>query len=257
MALCPEPALAQRHCLDLAGWPHHRIRSARTGPGRPGRARPSAWRRCMAATATATAMARARAWSPPPATEGDRRSAPRRTATAWPACQPAWSGQGELLGAGAAERAWDWDRKTTCAVRGTAACMRHGGRSHPSTRRCALVLSLWFSGSPAQRPIPPTHPLALSVCGAASIASFVVAGRLCLSLVRIGCVCDPQRTGPKLGRSYSYYQHCCLAPPVSPCAASASDGSHGTAAAMLIAGGLMATRAHARTTYVLYLGLAP
>lgn len=72
------------------------------------------------------------------------------------------------------ERAWDWDRKTTCAVRGTAACMRHGGRSHPSTRRCALVLSLWFSGSPAQRPIPPTHPLALSVCGAASIASLLL-----------------------------------------------------------------------------------
>jgi hypothetical protein len=157
VALCPEPALAQRHCLDLAGWPgpiiaaaaHARAPADRVARGQAHGAAawlPPPWR------------ARGRGSPPPPATEGDGRSAPRRTATAWPACQPAWSGQGELLGAGAAERAWDWDRKTTCAVRGTAACTRHGGRSHPPIHwplRPRLVpVVLWFPSTAAD----PTHP---------------------------------------------------------------------------------------------------
>jgi hypothetical protein len=64
-------------------------------------------------------------------------------------------------------------RRVQCVARPHARAMA-GDPTHPSTGRCALVLSLWFSGSPAQRPIPPTHPLALSVCGAASIASLLL-----------------------------------------------------------------------------------
>lgn len=168
VALCPEPALAQRQCLDLAGWPHHRSRSARTGPGRPGRARPSAWRRCMAATATATAMARARAWSPPPIGDGGRWTLCAEAHGNGMACLPGcleWSGRiiGSGSGSGSGHGIGIGKRRVQCVAR-PHACAMAGDPTHPSTRRCALDPSSCPCGSLVPQHSCRSHPPIHSPC---------------------------------------------------------------------------------------------